>query len=392
MWMLREIKHLFIRFITYIIRLFFPIKKGRVFCESYGGLKYSCNPKYISEEILRTHTDYFQVIWSFSNNQTGKSVVGRIRKVKRASLKELFYINTSEFFISNIRLNDFGWGWKKRSGQKYIMTWHGSMALKRVEFDASAHLSESYMRKAEKDSQNIDLMLSDSKWCTSFNKTAFHYDGEILEKGLPRNDVFLQPDSIKRTADKVRTFYQIADNVKILLYAPTFRVDKSIDNYIFQWDSIVSALKEKCNSEFIVMIRLHPNMMNIVDTAPMMTAPYCVDATRYEDMQELLCAADVLITDYSSSMFEVAMKQTPCFLYVPDRETYDRGFYFKLEDLPFPITSDINSLAQQIHFFDENKYLEDLKYFYTNTLGTFQKSDSSAEVVKWMLERSLKDN
>lgn len=391
MCLYREIKHSVVRLFSFVIKLVVPIKKGRVLCESFGGLQYSCNPKYISEEILRSHSDYFQVIWSFTHPQTSKSVDDGIRIVKKASLKELFYINTSEFLITNIRLNNLSWGWQKRPDQKYIMTWHGSMALKRVEFDASSHLPASYMKKAEKDSQNIDLMLSDSKWCTLFNKTAFHYNGEILEKGLPRNDIFLQPDTIKQTADKVRKFYHINENVKILLYAPTFRVDKNIDNYIFRWDSIVSALKDKFCSDFIVMIRLHPNMINVVDTAPMMTSPYCIDATRYEDMQELLCAADVLITDYSSSMFEFALKKTPCFLYVPDRETYDRGFYFKLEELPFPLSTDTNSLVNQIQVFDENKYLDDVNHLFNETFGSFQRPDSSAEVVKWMLERSQKE-
>lgn len=392
MWLYREIKHSVVRILSFVIRLFSPIRKGSVLCESYGGLQYSCNPKYISEAILKSYTDYFQVIWSFAHPQTDMSVDDRIKVVKKTSLKELFYINTSEFLISNIRLNNMSWGWQKRPGQKYIMTWHGSMALKRVEFDALDHLPESYMKKAENDSQNIDLMLSDSRWCTSFNKTAFHYYGEILEKGLPRNDVFMQPDEIRHAAKKVRDYYHINDNVKLLLYAPTFRVDKSINNYIFNWDDIVSALKEKFNSDFIVMIRLHPNMINVVDSAPMMTSPYCVDATKYEDMQDLLCAADVLITDYSSSMFEFALKKTPCFLYVPDRETYDRGFYFKLEELPFPISADINSLVNQIKGFDENRYLDDVNHLFTETFGSFQQQDSSTEVVKWMLKHSKKNN
>ena len=113
------------------------------------------------------------------------------------------------------------------------MTWHGSLALKRGEFDASEHLPKSYLEKAERDSRSIDLMLSDSRWCTYFIRTAFHYDGEILERGLPRNDIFLQADSLKKARSKVHQFYNVPDGTEILLYAPTFRVDKSITNYIF---------------------------------------------------------------------------------------------------------------------------------------------------------------
>ena len=384
----RKLKQIVVQTLFAILKAFFPIKKGRVLCESFGGLQYSCNPKYMTEAILIFFPNDFQIVWSFRNPDFITDLDKRIIKVKKWSFKELFYITTSEFLVSNIRFNDRNWGWKKRNGQKYIMTWHGSMALKRVEFDSKEPLPSLYLRKALKDSKNIDLMLSDSEWCSSFMKSAFRYEGELLEFGLPRNDVFLRPEQLARVRAKVRTFYGTEDNELLLLYAPTFRADKGIDNYIFNWEIILSALDSRWMSKFRILIRLHPNMMNSVDISPMMTSGSCIDVTKYPDMQELLCAADVLITDYSSSMFEFAIKKGPCFLFAPDADSYDRGFYFSLDELPFPVSSNVSELSEQIRSFDDKQYEVDLHYLYNNVFKYFQSPDSSAKVVEWMKLRS----
>ena len=388
-----NILRLFLRLLKRInsslIRFFIPIKKGRVLCESFGGLQYSCNPKYIAEFLLDNYPNEYEVVFAFDNPYSYNFIDTRIKKVRKSSFKELFYINTSEYIISNNRLNDYGWGWRKRKGQKYIMTWHGSMALKRVEFDAADHLSSSYLKKAEQDSKNIDLMLSDSAWCTRFYRKAFHFDGDILEKGLPRNDIFFHLNKIKNIRSKVRQYYKIANNKKVLLYAPTFRVDKRLDNYISQWDEILAALKDRFNEEFVVLFRLHPNMMKTISPQTLLTHRDMIDVTQYGDMQELLCVADVMMTDYSSSMFEVALMYKPCFLYVPDVETYDRGFYFHLNSLPFPVSRNIEQMTKMIQSFDESSYKIGVHKMFDKTFNYIQNGYSCTHLVHWMKEHAI---
>lgn len=386
---LRNIKHSVAQIAYEIIKIFVPIRKGRVLCEAYGGFQYSCNPKYITEKILSDCPNKFEIIWSFQHPDKITGLDDRIIKIKKWSAKEFFYLATSEFLISNIRLNDYGWGWRKRKGQKYVMTWHGSMALKRVEFDAEEHLPESYMRKAELDSKNIDLMLSDSSWCTNFIRNAFHYDGEILECGMPRNDLFFQLDKIKDCRRKVLRHYSISESKKILLYAPTFRFDKSLGNYIGEWDDILTALNKRFDADFTILVRLHPNMMNVVDPSVLMSQFDMIDATNYDDMQELLCAADVLITDYSSSMFEFAYLERPCFLYVPDAETYDRGFYFRIEELPFAQSKSIATLVEKIKYFDEELYREEVRKMYKEKFQSMQKSTACMTCLEWIRNSAL---
>lgn len=389
MIILRITWHFFKRCVSDIIKLLFPIKEGCVLCEAYGGLQYSCNPRAIAEYLIDYCGGDYEVVFSFANPEDYNKIDGRIKRIKKNSLEAFLYINTAEFIISNIRLNDYGWGWRKRKGQKYIMTWHGSMGIKPIEFDVKECLSPSYMKKAEEDSKNIDLMLSDSIWFNELCRRAFHYYGYILESGMPRNDIFFNPEAVETMRAKVRHFYKIADDKKLLLYAPTFRKNKATDTYISRWDNILCALKDYYNEGFIVMIRLHPNMMKIVDASMLLTHKDMIDATAYPDMQELLCAADILMTDYSSSMIDFSLMGKPCFLYVPDEETYDRGFYFSISSLPFPIARNIKTLSEQIRNFDTDAYKTDVHKMLKEKFGHFQNGPSCPEVADWMSEHSV---
>ena len=132
----RQAWHFFIRALSCLIRSFIPINKNLVLCESFGGFQYACNPKYITEYILANYPEEFHIVWIFENPMSIKGLDNRIVKVKKRTLKELVYINTAEFIFTNIRWNDLGWGWKKRKGQKYIMSgineiWNTSLHQKR---------------------------------------------------------------------------------------------------------------------------------------------------------------------------------------------------------------------------------------------------------------------
>lgn len=387
--LLRQLLHCFKRFTSVLIWLFVPLKKGRVLCEAQGGLQYSCNPKYIAEYLLEYYSEDYEIIFTFVHPDEFKTVDSRIKKIRKASFKEFFYINTAEFIISNYRLNDYGWGWRKRKGQKYIMTWHGSMALKRVEFDAAEHLPASYLKKAEQDSQNIDLMLSDSIWCTKFAQKAFHYYGEILERGLPRNDVFFFREKMSIIRKKVFNYYGIKENKMLVLYAPTFRDDHSMEHYILDWDEIHQSFERRFKSQCVLLVRIHPGIKHMVNTLGFVNNKNVIDVTDYQDMQELICATDILVTDYSSTMFEAAITMKPCFLFVQDAKTYSRGVYFSFEELPFPYAYDKHTFIQIIESFNLEKYKKDVEYMFSETFHYVQDGNASKCLVSWMKAHSI---
>jgi CDP-glycerol glycerophosphotransferase len=192
---------------------------------------------------------------------------------------------------------------------------------------------------------------------TKLLKEKFWYGGEILEKGIPRNDIFFKTELHAEMKSRISSKYNIPEGNLIVLYAPTFRRKISIDPYRIDWNNVIPALKEKFdNKEITVLLRLHPNLIGSVDVSPLLNNPSVIDVTLYHDMQELLCISDVLITDYSSSMFDFTMQRRPCLLYAVDIEKYDRGYYFDFRDLPYPVATDEASLIENIRKFDKEKY------------------------------------
>ena len=132
--------------------------------------------------------------------------------------------------------------------------------------------------------------------------------------------------------------------------------------------------EENFQGEWTVLIRLHPNVANQSGNLFSYDGDRLVDATAYPDMQELLCAADLLITDYSSSLFDYALTGKPIVQFATDIESYrrDRDFYFNLEDLPFPLARSNEELEKLLtdlqplwtspawaEFARENEFCED---------------------------------
>ena len=108
-----------------------------------------------------------------------------------------------------------------------------------------------------------------------------------------------------------------------------------------------------------------------------------IDVTSYDDIQELLLVSDMLITDYSSLMFDYAETRRPCFLYAPDIEEYqrdDRKFYFKLKDLPFPVSTTQNELLAEISSFKTDVYISKLNKFMTS-IGSYEDGDACRRVI-----------
>lgn len=145
------------------------------------------------------------------------------------------------------------------------------------------------------------------------------------------------------------------------------------------------ALSQRFGGEWKILYRLHPN---IADTVSFENLPECcIDASHYQDMQELLVLSDILITDYSSSMFDAAYLEKPCILYASDLNAYisrERSLYFNINTLPFPVVCDNNALEQCIKNFDTEKYQRDIHSF-MEQIGSFEKGTACERIVKEIL-------
>lgn len=348
-----------------------------------SGHSYGDNIKYLSEYIAKKNQNA-EIVWAFSSELFSK-VDCPFKKVKLYTYRYYYHILTSKYILSNARLNQRML--HKRKGQIYLQTWHGT-ALKRLGTDVMTKkrgwleilLNPNVFQF---DVNNTDIMISGSKFMTGIYRDKFGFKGTIVETGTPRNDIFFQnhPEII----EKVRSYYKIENDTQIILYAPTFRSDGKFTYYDLDTEKLMSAWTDLTERQCVLMVRLHPNLQHkskvFISTFPKGT----IDATMYPDMQELLYAADVLVTDYSSSMFDFMYTYRPVIMYVPDSREYDRGFYFKINQLPFMIVEDNNISKEQLSYFYSLVYKEKIKMF-CNVIGSVEHGYSSHKVYQLLTE------
>ena len=384
-WGVNRLAKVFGNLLSLSIRCILPVHKNRVMCWAYDFKQYSCNPRHLTEYLLANKPE-FEVFWVFRKGVDTASIDRRIQCVRNRSWKYFVLINTAEFLVTNSRTDPWRIYWHKRPGQKYLQLWHGGVALKRVERDAEAHLGFSYVQKAIRDSRACDLMVSGCRMQTELLQKKFWYDGAVLECGIPRNDIFFHKEQHSRIREYICKLYDIVPDSRIVLYAPTFRRNRTIEPYKIDWECVVPCLRKLYGEcEVTLLLRLHPNLLSRVDVSPLLNHPSVIDVTQYHDMQELLCISDMLITDYSSSMFDFSMQMRPCLLYAPDAEQYDRGFYFDLSDLPYPLARTEQELIAIIDSFDNRAYLDGLRAFFTKRIGLTETGRACQLLAEWMV-------
>lgn len=346
-----------------------PIQNNKIMLWADNFKSFGCSPKYIALYLAKNFPGKYDLVWVLENDRPiPQGMPEGIRVVRYFSMEYLKEIATAKVIICNHRTGDFHY-FKKRKGQFYIQTWHSSLRLKKIEGDAPG-LGEKYVDKAKADSKKIDLLVSGCRFSSDIFRRAFWYDGEIFEHGTPRCDGFFgSNDEIRR---KVFDFYGIPEGKKFALYAPTFRKDKKPSLYGMDFGMLSKTL----GPDWAIGCRLHPNITEDL------TDENSISMSKYPDMQELLAACDLLITDYSSSMFDMAVAGKKCALYLPDLQQYtagERGLYFDLKALPFPQGETMEEFCGCIADFEgyEARCAAFLK-----EIGSFEDGNAAAALAK----------
>lgn len=365
-------------FISIIMRIF-PINRKKIVFVSYFGNSFGDNGYYITKEIIIRNLD-INIVWLIKGDIKEKiKFPENVRVVNYGSLKALYELATSLVWVDNSRKKIYP---QKRKKQKYIQTWHGGIPLKKIEADATKSLDSYYIKTAKNDSQMADLFISNSSFISDLYRKSFWYDKKILESGYPRSDLFFS--DLSNVKAKVKDYFNIEPNSKILLYAPTFRKDGSLSAYNISFDTLIAQLNKK-NEKWIVLLRLHPNLMN--KNIEFEFSDNIINATKYPDMQELIVTCDVLITDYSSCMFDGALMKKPTFLYASDIEDYkaDRGTYFEFDELPFMLAETNQQLLNNLENFNQKTYEEKVDSF-NKRVGLIEHGNASEKIVDYICE------
>ena len=316
-----------------------PVCQDVVLFESWRG-QFSDNPRAISEELHRREAD-LQHVWVI-DPALGLELPDWVVPVAPESRRHLAMMGRARYLVANGTVLGFH---RKRRGTTFVQTWHGT-PLKKIGFHTRRSRSRTARQAAKTLAQNIpnwDLLLSPNRFSTPILRDAFKYSGPILETGYPRTDLLLAPgaDALR---ERVRERLGIAPDQRAVLYAPTFRDDER-----FAWETDLQRVAGELGDTHVVLLRLHH-----IDAGQLTLGEGALfrDVSRYPDNRELYLAADVLVTDYSSVMFDFAVTRKPMLFYAPDLAEYRdelRGFYFDFEaDAPGPLLSSIDDLTQAI--------------------------------------------
>ena len=362
----------------FLIFKIFPVNKKKVVCCSAKGKRYGDNPKYIIDSLLKKKADT-EIIW-LSRDPENAGVPPQAKVKKYAYFSEIYHLSTSAVWIDS---HTKPYGTLKRKNQLYIQTWHGSYGLKKFGFELEKNLPLYDKLILKSNSRNFDYLVSNSKQTTRIYRDSFRYNGKFIEHGSPRNDLFFIENSGLKTS--VCKHFGI-EGKKIALYAPTYRNSLLTDCYNVDFDRLISSLERKFGGEWVVLVRLH--LINNASAADYVEYnDRILNASNYDVMQDLLVASDVLISDYSSCMFDFVTKRTPCFIYATDSDRYneDRGCYFELDELPFPVAKDNDELEKNILAFDDGKYQRELDALF-NRVGLCESGRASDIVADMVID------
>ena len=322
-----------------------PIRKKRVLFVSYRGKQYSCNPRAVSEALERMAGGRVEIGWAFHNPEKFAGLKERgITVLGDRTWAFLKFALTARVVCTNTYYKPF---LPRRRGQFYLRTWHGGGAYKRVgRFEKLPALRRRYVSMQQ---QGASLYLSSSRAFTEMTlRDAFGYRGEVMEKGMPRNDCLFSPNP--QIAARVKAALGLDARARIALYAPTYREDARARDFALDAEKLRRALGARFSGRWAIVFRGH----HVVSEDTSGRGFGDVDATDYPDMQELLIAADVLVTDYSSAIWDMSLTGKPAFLYCPDLGAYkaERDFFTDIRTWPYPLAEDNDALDRAIRSFD----------------------------------------
>lgn len=375
--------------IVTLVHIFYsamPVDNKKIVLVNYINKGYCCNLKYISQELLKRNLSC-KIVWITSEQvdyeksfPDGIKVVD-MSKHKFEALKELA---TAKVWVTNYRQNVFYLcGLKKKFSQKYINTWHGSMGIKKVDFEMKSFVNSSnrnWLDISEYDAKSCDYAISNSSFETDVYKSGMKY-ANILEVGHPRNDVFFLCDNYEEIKNKIYNLYGISSDKKVLFYAPSHRDNRRMDWFNINFDLLKKSAESRWGSDFVIAIRMHPRLRK-QSKFFIKESSFIIDVSEYEDIQELMLISDVMITDYSSCIYDFVLSRKPGFIYAEDIQKYnnERGLYYPLEETPFPVASDNETLQSNILEFNEKDYQMNVSAFLERR-GCCEKGNASQRVV-----------
>lgn len=388
---MRDVLKLFLKYIMrFLLHIYwiFPIHNKKIFFMSTMGKSYSCNPKYLYESMIQDPKfKNSKFIWAFIKPEKWKENFkdyNNTKLIKKKNYISFFYhLLTAKVIIYNC--GGFSYA-PIRKKQLLIETWHGGGGFKSVGV-AIKGKSNASKKGIEIACNEIKLFLSPAEVTTEkLIKEGFNYKGTVLNSGLPRNDILFH--NSKEKCKEIKSKLNIDENAKIILYAPTFKgLEHKAVNINNKFEVInpylvKEALHNKYGGNWLFFTRGHQyaNEINLEGADR--------DLSDYPDMQELLLISDVLITDYSSSIWDFAFTKKMCILFAPDIKNFEkneRSLCTPFMTWPGIPTFSNDDIIKEIESFDESEYLKKVENYIIN-LGNYESGIACEKVKEYILK------
>ena len=364
-----------IKAILYFLLKWLPVQENKILFQSFNGNNYSCNTKYLYLAIKDKKK--YKCVWIYNKDDYLEDLSESII-VKNSSIKSIYHYATSKHWIINCNLYP---PYKPKKNQIYTQLWHG-IPLKKIGMDIDKDISDKKIWI--KDSHNWNYFISNHEVYNSIYEKAFSINKEkIISLGIPRNDIFNNDILKERAYKNIRNALgDIINNKKIILYAPTFRDDEYKDgNCKINID--FKKFNMELGEDYLLILKVHPNVAKMLDIKDLPSN--VINASNYNDIQELLTITDILITDYSSVFFDFSLTGKPILFYCYDLEKYEkelRGFYFDFYNfVPGPILQKEDELYYAI------KNIEDYNYYDVKGFSKKYNANSNENCIHKILEK-----
>lgn len=281
-----------------------------------------------------------------------------IKLVKRFSLKWVWLMAHAGFWVFNSRMPNW---WRKNKGTTYIQTWHGT-PLKHLGVDIEqvsipGIKTENYYREFTREAARWDYLIAPNEYSERIFRSAFQFHNQFLEIGYPRNDVLYRENH----TDQIRALKtRLVGNpdATVITYAPTWRDDDAIrtGQYHFELPFDLARFFKQVDDQTMLVLRPHYLVKDHIDIRGFEDR---VKIISDEDIANIYLMTDLLITDYSSVMFDFANLNRPMLFYAYDLEHYRdqlRGFYFDYQaEIPGPLATTQQAFDEYLNQFDSNK-------------------------------------
>lgn len=366
-----------------------PRKEKLVIFESFHAKQYSDSPRAIYEYMKVHHPDY-RLLWSIDKQVKNIFDDFQVPYIRRFTLKWFLLFPRAKYWVNNVRLP----GWMpKPQDTVYVQTWHGT-PLKKLGVDIDEiHMpgtsTTTYKKNFVRESRKWSYLVSPNAYSTEIFKRAFHYQGEVIESGYPRNDILSNHSNTLISSLKQKL--GISEDKKIMLYAPTWRDNEFYQKgkYKFEFQFDLENWKKEYGEEWVLLSRMHYLVAENFDFSLHEGIVY--DVSSYPDIRDLYLISDLMITDYSSVFFDYAILNRPIVFFMYDLEKYRdqlRGFYIDIEkETPGPIVQTEEELFQAINkLIDSNVQLDSKFSAFKNKFSLLEDGHATERVVKAFLK------